>query len=63
LKIRSATNWGFDFIFGLKYPRNIWNETVRQVSRVSIGGWRICVVLLNEYNERAPATARTTVTF
>ncbi len=29
-----------DFFGGLKYPRNLWNQTVRQVARVSIGGSR-----------------------
>jgi hypothetical protein len=44
--------WGPDFIGSLKYPRNLWNQTVRQVSRVSIGGPRIRVVLSNEYGQR-----------
>jgi lysophospholipase L1-like esterase len=44
--------WGPDFIAPLKYPRNLWNQTVRQVSRVSIGGPRIRVVLSNEYGQR-----------
>jgi lysophospholipase L1-like esterase len=43
--------WGPDFIGSLKYPRNLWNQTVRQVSRVSIGGPRIRVVLSNEYGQ------------
>jgi lysophospholipase L1-like esterase len=44
---------GPDFIGGLKYPRNLWNQTVRQLSRVSIGGPRIRVVLSNEYGQTA----------
>jgi lysophospholipase L1-like esterase len=47
--------WGPDFIGGLKYPRNLWNQTVRQVARVSIGGPRIRVVLSNEYGD-SPVT-------
>jgi lysophospholipase L1-like esterase len=43
--------WGPDFFAGLKYPRNLWNQTVRQISRVSIGGPRIRVVLSNEYGQ------------
>jgi hypothetical protein len=43
--------WGPDFIGGLKYPRNLWNQTIRQVARVSIGGPRLRVVLSNEYGE------------
>jgi lysophospholipase L1-like esterase len=45
--------WGPDFFAGLKYPRNLWKQTVRQVSRVSIGGPRIRVVLSNEYGDKA----------
>jgi hypothetical protein len=41
--------WGPDFIAPLKYPRNLWNQTVRQVSRVSIGGPRIRVLFSNEF--------------
>jgi hypothetical protein len=44
--------WASDFIAPLKYPRNLWNQTVRQVSRVSIGGPRIRVLFSNEYGER-----------
>jgi lysophospholipase L1-like esterase len=47
--------WGPDFIGGLKYPRNLWNQTVRQVARVSIGGPRLRVVLSNEYGD-SPVT-------
>jgi hypothetical protein len=47
--------WAPDFIAPLKYPRNLRNQTVRQVSRVSIGGPRIRVVLSNEYGA-TPAT-------
>src|ERR1700751_2149806 len=43
--------WGPDFIAPLKYPRNLWNQTVRQVSRVSIGGPRIRILFSNEYGE------------
>jgi lysophospholipase L1-like esterase len=44
--------WGPDFFAPLKYPRNLWDQTVRQVSRVSIGGPRLRVVLSNEYGQR-----------
>lgn len=33
--------WGPDFFAPLKLPRNLWRQTVRQVSRVSIGGPRL----------------------
>ena len=44
--------WGPDFFAPLKYPRNLWKQTVRQVSRVSIGGPRIRVMFSNEYGDR-----------
>jgi lysophospholipase L1-like esterase len=47
--------WGPDFFAGLKYPRNLWNQTVRQTARVSIGGSRLRVVLSNEYGD-SPVT-------
>jgi lysophospholipase L1-like esterase len=45
--------WDTDFFPGIKFPRTIWNQTIRQVARVSIGGSRVRVVLSNEYGTRA----------
>jgi len=44
--------WDTDFFPGIKFPRTFWNQTVRQVARVSIGGSRVRVVLSNEYGNR-----------
>src|ERR1043165_9610167 len=44
--------WDTDFFPGIKFPRTFWNQTIRQVARVSIGGARIRVVLSNEYGDR-----------
>jgi lysophospholipase L1-like esterase len=44
--------WEPDFFAPIKYPRTLWNQTVRQVARVSIGGTRVRVVLSNEYGSR-----------
>jgi lysophospholipase L1-like esterase len=44
--------WEPDFFAPIKYPRTLWNQTVRQVARVSIGGARVRVVLSNEYGSR-----------
>jgi len=41
--------WAPDFLAGVKVPRNLWGQTVRQVAQVSIGGQRVRVVLSNEY--------------
>jgi lysophospholipase L1-like esterase len=44
--------WDTDFFAGIKFPRTLWNQTIRQVARVSIGGSRVRVVLSNEYGTR-----------
>ncbi len=44
--------WDTDFFAPIKYPRTLWNQTIRQVARVSIGGRRVRVVLSNEYGAR-----------
>jgi lysophospholipase L1-like esterase len=44
--------WDTDFFPGIKLPRTFWNQTIRQVARVSIGGSRVRVVLSNEYGTR-----------
>ena len=44
--------WDTDFPVPLGFPRNYWNQTVRQVARVSIGGDQVRVVLSNEYGAR-----------
>lgn len=44
--------WDTDFFPGIKFPRTFWNQTLRQVARVSIGGSRVRVVLSNEYGTR-----------
>jgi len=44
--------WDTDFFPGIKFPRTLWNQTIRQVARVSIGGARVRVVLSNEYGTR-----------
>jgi lysophospholipase L1-like esterase len=40
--------WGPDFPAPVKVPRNLWDQTLRQVARVSLGGRRVRVVLSNE---------------
>jgi len=41
--------WGPDFIAPIGFPRNLWNQTIREVARVSLGGSQVRVVLTNEY--------------
>jgi hypothetical protein len=36
----------------LSFPRALWNQTIRQIAAVSIGGKRVRVVLSNEYGTR-----------
>ncbi|HKE14944.1 MAG TPA: SGNH/GDSL hydrolase family protein [Kofleriaceae bacterium] len=44
--------WKPDFFAPIKYPRTLWNQTIRQVARITIGGQRVRVVLSNEYGDR-----------
>ncbi|MEP3049710.1 MAG: SGNH/GDSL hydrolase family protein [Roseibium sp.] len=41
--------WEPDFLAGLSFPRNLWNQTMRQVARVSVGGEQVRIILSNEY--------------
>jgi lysophospholipase L1-like esterase len=47
--------WDADFFAPVGIPRNVRNQTVRQVGRASIGGDRVRVVVSNEYG-RLPMT-------
>jgi lysophospholipase L1-like esterase len=44
--------WDADFFAPLTIPRSMWNQTVRQIAHVSIGGSRVRIVLSNEYGTR-----------
>ncbi len=44
--------WQSDFPFPTNVPFNLWNQTVRQVVRVGLGGKRVRVVLSNEYGDQ-----------
>ncbi|MGO4223546.1 SGNH/GDSL hydrolase family protein [Lysobacter sp. TAF61] len=41
--------WAGDFVLPTNVPYNLWNQTLRQGARVSIGGHRMRVLLSNEY--------------
>ncbi|HEY5769769.1 MAG TPA: SGNH/GDSL hydrolase family protein [Terrimicrobium sp.] len=41
--------WDSDFLAPINFPRNLWNQTIRQIARVSLGGKHARVVLSNEY--------------
>lgn len=44
--------WGGDFALPTNAPFHLWDQTLRQVARVSIGGERVRVVLSNKYGSR-----------
>ena len=44
--------WDTDFLAPINFPRNLWNQTIRQIARVSIGGKQVRVVLSNEYGSQ-----------
>jgi lysophospholipase L1-like esterase len=41
--------WAPDFLAPITFPRNLWDQTIRQVARVSIGGSQVRVVVSNQY--------------
>ncbi|MFC4765741.1 SGNH/GDSL hydrolase family protein [Dyella koreensis] len=44
--------WDGDFALPLNLPSSLWQQTVRQSARVSVGGERVRVMLTNEYGTR-----------
>ena len=44
--------WEADFSAPINFSRNLWNQTIRQIARVSIGGSKVRVVLSNEYGSQ-----------
>ncbi|MFC6633171.1 SGNH/GDSL hydrolase family protein [Microbulbifer taiwanensis] len=44
--------WSGDFALPTKLPFHLWNQTLRQVARVSVGGERVRVVLSNKYGSQ-----------
>lgn len=43
--------WKPDFLANPTFPRNLWNQTMRQVARISLGGSQVRVILSNEFGE------------
>lgn len=43
--------WEPDFAVGIGIPGNLWNQTIRQVARVSVGGDQVRIEISNEYGE------------
>ncbi|RPE77307.1 SGNH/GDSL hydrolase family protein [Vulcaniibacterium tengchongense] len=44
--------WDGDFALPTQLPYHFWNQTVRQVARVSLGGRRVRVLLSNQYGDK-----------
>jgi lysophospholipase L1-like esterase len=44
--------WAGDFPLSTNVPFNLWNQTIRMVTQVSLGGKQARVVLSNEYGSR-----------
>ena len=50
--------WGADFFAPVKVPRNFWNQTLREVASISLGGKQIRLVVSNVYGDTPlPITA------
>lgn len=45
--------WPATFPVAIGFPRQLWNQTVRQTARISIGGERLRIVLSNAYGDRS----------
>jgi len=43
--------WGADFLAPVKVPRNFWNQTLREVASISLGGNKIRLVVSNVYGD------------
>jgi lysophospholipase L1-like esterase len=44
--------WRANFPVPIGLPRQLWNQTVRQTARISIGGERVRIVLSNAYGDQ-----------
>lgn len=44
--------WPASFPVAIGLPRQLWNQTLRQTARISIGGERVRIVLSNAYGEQ-----------
>ncbi|CAM3974073.1 SGNH/GDSL hydrolase family protein [Bordetella tumulicola] len=53
--------WGPDFLFPANVPAELFNQTVRQVARVSLGGPRLRIVLSNTYGRQPLVVGKATV--
>lgn len=53
--------WGDDFLFPTNVPRRLYNQTVRQIARISLGGKRLRIVLSNVHGQTPVCIGRATV--
>ena len=44
--------WDADFPIPTGLPRTLWNQTLRQIAHISLGGKKVRIVLSNEYGTR-----------
>ena len=44
--------WEADFPAPINFSRNLWNQTIRQIARVSLGGNQVRVEVSNEYGSQ-----------
>lgn len=53
--------WNKDFVFPTHIPEQISNQTIRQVSQISLGGEAVRLVFTNQYGEQPLNIDKTTV--
>ncbi len=53
--------WNKDFFFPTLIPEQISNQTIRQVSQISLGGEAVRLVFTNQYGEQPLYIDQTTI--
>lgn len=53
--------WGPGFLFPTNVPPELYDQTVRQVARISLGGQRLRIVLSNAYGREPVVVGKTTL--
>ena len=53
--------WNKDFVFPTNIPDQISNQTIKQISQISLGGEAIRLVFTNQYGDQPLYIDKTTV--
>ncbi|RQW44399.1 SGNH/GDSL hydrolase family protein, partial [Escherichia coli] len=53
--------WNKDFVFPTNIPEQISNQTIKQISQISLGGEAVRLVFTNQYGDQPLSIDKTTV--